>query len=190
MMLYRRLIEWDKRFFLYLNGKHYDWLDPIMLGLSSFLSWILVCALIVVVMIYKAKSNKLLAPFFILLSIGINSLINNGIKIFIGRPRPIHRDAWHDIIHAIEEYETSYSFFSAHSSNSFCLAVFSLMFFKNKLYSYAILIWATVVAYSRIYLGKHYPFDVLCGIGFGIIMGFVGYKIYEYYNKKRSPLPS
>lgn len=189
-MIIYKLLEWDKRLFLYLNSKHYDWLDPIMLGLSSFISWALMCVFITAFMVYKAKNNRLLAAFFMILTIGVNSLINNGIKIFVARPRPIHRDAWQDIIHAIEEYETSYSFFSAHSSSSFCLAVFSLLFFKNKLYSYAILIWATIVSYSRIYLGKHYPFDVLCGIGFGIIMGFLGYKVYAYYNKKKSPLPS
>lgn len=185
-MWLHKLLEWDKRFFLYLNEKHLDWLDPVMLTLSSFVSWILVCVLVVIFMFIKAKGRKIAAPFFMLLSIGINSLINNGIKLLIARPRPIHRDVWSDIIHAIEDYEASYSFFSAHSSNSFCLAMFSLLFFRNKIYSYVILIWATAVAYSRIYVGKHFPFDVVCGIGFGIMMGYLGYRLFEYYNTKKS----
>lgn len=120
-----------------------------------------------------------------LLTIGLNSGINHLIKLIIARPRPLQVEAWQGIIHAIEEYETSYSFFSAHSSNSFSMAVFSLLYFKNKKYSYIITIWAALVAYSRIYVGKHYPVDVLCGIAFGIVMGFLCFKLFERYKETR-----
>lgn len=180
-----RIADWDKEVFLFINSQHVSWLDPVMLALSSFTTWVSVCILIVLYMLYKGGRWKIMAPLFMLLTIGINSGVNHLIKLIIARPRPLQVEAWQGIIHAIEEYETSYSFFSAHSSNSFSMAVFSLLYFRNKTYSYLILIWATLVAYSRIYVGKHYPVDVLCGIAFGIMMGFVCFKLFGRYKESR-----
>lgn len=180
-----RIADWDKELFLYINSHHISWLDPIMLALSSFTSWVSVCFLIIIYMLYRGGKKRVMAPIFMLLTIGINSGINHLVKLFIARPRPLQVEAWQGIIHAIEEYETSYSFFSAHSSNSFSMAIFSLLYFKNKKYSYIILSWATLVAYSRIYVGKHYPADVFCGIAFGIMMGFICFKLFERYRDSR-----
>lgn len=180
-----RIVDWDKEVFLFVNSQHISWLDPVMLALSSFTTWVSVCILIVLYMLYRGGRWKITAPLFMLLTIGINSGVNHLVKLLIARPRPLQVEAWQGIIHAIEEYETSYSFFSAHSSNSFSMAVFSLLYFRNKTYSYLILIWATLVAYSRIYVGKHYPVDVLCGIAFGIMMGFLCFKLFGYYKENR-----
>lgn len=180
-----KIADWDKEIFLFINGQHISWLDPIMLGLSSFVSWICMCVLIIMYMLYKGGRWRFVAPLFMLLTIGLNSGINHLVKLIIARPRPLHVEVWQGIIHAIEEYETSYSFFSAHSSNSFSMAVFSLLFFRNKMYGCFILLWATLVAYSRIYVGKHYPMDVFCGIAFGIMMGFLCFKLFERYKESR-----
>ncbi len=179
------IIDWDKELLLYLNSKHYDWLDPIMLGLSSFTSWTIVCLLIIFFMIYKGGVWRKSAPVFLVFSVGACIVLTNILKLFVARARPIHIEAWSDILHAIEEYESSYSFFSSHSSSSYCMAVFSLLFFRNKIYTCAILSWATAVAYSRIYLAKHYPLDILCGMAFGIMIGILGYKIFERYKASR-----
>lgn len=185
MEILYRIADWDKEVFLFINSQHISWLDPVMLALSSFTSWVSVCILIIIYMLYRGGRWKITAPLFMLLTIGLNSGINHLIKLIIARPRPLQVEAWQGIIHAIEEYETSYSFFSAHSSNSFSMAVFSLLYFKNKKYSYIITIWAALVAYSRIYVGKHYPVDVLCGIAFGIVMGFLCFKLFERYKGTR-----
>ena len=185
MEILYRIADWDKEVFLYINSKNVAWLDPIMLALSSFTSWIIVCALIIGFMIYKGGKWRFSAPVFMLLTIGLNSLFNNLIKLLIARPRPLHVEAWEGIIHAIEANETTFSFFSAHSSNSFSMAVFSLLFFRNKVYSCAIIIWAALVAYSRIYVGKHYPVDVMVGIAFGIMMGFLCYKVFDKYKDRK-----
>lgn len=181
-----RLIEWDKKVFLSLNSMYTPWLDWVMLTVSSLGAWLAILALVIIYMTYKGGEWRKAGLIFLLLALGTNVLLNTLVKELVARPRPIHIEAWSGIIHAIEKYEASYSFFSAHSSNSFCLAVFSLLFFKNKYYTALVLGWAVFVSYSRIYLAKHYPLDVLCGILFGTMMGILGYKIFEYYKTKRN----
>jgi len=86
-------------------------------------------------------------------------------------------------IRILEDCGTHYSFFSAHSSNAFCLAICTALFFKSKYYTIVMLTWATVVAYSRIYVGKHYPLDVICGIAFGILISFAGDYFLKHYRE-------
>ena len=187
-----KIIEWDQELFLFLNGKHVSWLDPVMLILSSYEGWILVCLIMAAFIYIKSKSWKITAVIAFLLSIAMSGLITNLVKYFVARPRPIHNEAWEGTIHAIEKYSTSTSFFSSHSATTFTMAVFFFLFVSrnklNNIYGYLALIWATTVAYSRIYLAKHFPVDVTVGILFGILMGIVGYKIFECYITKKGNL--
>lgn len=187
-----KLIEWDQELFLFLNSKNTAWLDPVMLALSSYIGWIIVFVAMALFIYLKAKSWKKTSAMFFMLSVGMSALLTNIIKLFFERPRPIHNEAWKEIIHAIEKYSTSYSFFSSHSATTFTMAVFFyLVFAKDKVYRYLGwlgIIWATGVAYSRIYVAKHYPIDVMVGILFGITIGIVGYKSFEYYKKKKTIL--
>lgn len=180
-----KLKYWDEELFLFLNSKHADWLDPIMLFLSSYIDWILACLVMCFLIYYKAEVWKKTGVFFFLLSVGISALLTNLIKLVFERSRPIHNELWEGTIHAIEKYSYSFSFFSSHSSTTFTMAVFFMLFFrKKKMYGYIAILWAAVVAYSRIYVAKHYPLDVLVGILFGIIIGIFGYKIFQSYKKK------
>lgn len=181
-----KLIEWDSELFLFLNSMHFSWLDPIMLFLSSYSCWILACLIMLILIYIKQKRFRNISSLFFLLSIGASALFTNIIKIIIARPRPIHNAEWEDAIHAIEEYEKSYSFFSSHSATTFTMAVFFFLFYRsNKLYGFIAILWAAVVAYSRIYLAKHYPLDVFCGIVFGTFIGILGYRLLIYYQKQK-----
>lgn len=181
-----KLLEWDQELFLYLNGKHISWLDPVMLFLSSYANWIIVCIIMLVLIFLNAGARKWIASVFFLGSIGMSGLLTNIIKIIIARPRPIHNEAWNDVIHAIESYENTYSFFSSHSATTFTMSVFFFLFFRLKRwYGILAVMWAAVVAYSRIYLAKHYPIDVFVGALFGTLIAIFGYMLYKYYVKKR-----
>lgn len=184
-----KLLEWDRELFLFLNGKHSDWLDPIMLFLSSYIGWILGFLFMAAFIYFKAEVWKRTGVFFFFLSTGLSGLLTNIIKLFIERPRPIHNELWLNTIHAIEKHSNSFSFFSSHSATTFTMAIFFLLFFrKEKLYGVIAVAWATTVAYSRIYVAKHYPFDVLVGILFGIMIGFLGYKLFQNFKKKKEML--
>lgn len=180
-----KIVEWDKEIFLSLNSINAHWMDPFMLVITSHSAWASAAVLVIAFMIFKRHKTGLWASLFLALSVGMNFLVNHIVKIIVLRPRPIHEEAFQDVIHAITGYESSYSFFSAHSSNSFCLAIFSSLFLRSKYYTFTISVWATVVAYSRIYVGKHYPFDVLCGLLFGILMGVLGYRLFDKFREKK-----
>lgn len=181
--------QWDKDLFVYLNSIHHPWLDPIMAFLSSYVSWAIVCFGVIILMIYKNKNRGVTASLFMLLGLGINSLTNNLIKLVIMRPRPGSEIPLQEIIRQLEDVGSSYSFFSAHSSNSICLALFVALYFRNKYYSIVAFAWAVIVAYSRIYVGKHYPLDIMVGIMFGIFTGYLSYWIYRRYCQKKGLSP-
>jgi undecaprenyl-diphosphatase len=70
-----------------------------------------------------------------------------------------------------------YGFVSSHAANSFALASFTILIIRNKYYSVFIILWASLVSYSRIYLGVHYPGDILGGAILGIVLGFIVYRL-------------
>jgi len=82
-----------------------------------------------------------------------------------------------------------YGFVSSHASNSFNVALISLMFIKNKWFTAGIISWAAIIGYSRVYLGVHYPGDVICGSLLGALIGYSVFKLYELADKKFNVLP-
>lgn len=180
--------EWDKDLFLLLNSKHHPYLDFPMYAISTYLFWVLTCAALIIFMIYRNRQWGKWAALFMLLGVGVNSLVNNVLKVIVMRPRPGNNPLISDFIHQLEDSGTSYSFFSAHSSNSVCLALFTALYFRNKYYSYSVFIWAIAIAYSRIYVGKHYPLDVFVGLAFGVLTGWMSYWSYRRFYDKKSQL--
>jgi len=73
----------------------------------------------------------------------------------------------------------TFGFVSSHATNSFNVALLSLLFIRKRWYTITILIWASVIGYTRIYLGVHYPADVLCGSLLGATIGWLNYRLYN-----------
>lgn len=176
--------KWDTDLFKTLNGLHSEKLDPVMLFLSSPWSWILLFIIVAFFMLKRSRFWGFREILLITIIIAANSIINNIIKLIIKRPRPCQNELFDGTIRALEDCGTHYSFFSAHSSNAFCLAICTALFFRNKYYSLLIIIWAAIVAYSRIYVGKHYPLDVIVGILFGVTMSIAGNYLLKKYREE------
>lgn len=177
--------QWDRDLFLYLNSKNTSWLDPIMYLISTYTLWLLICGAIIVFMVYRDRVWGKRAAVFMLFGIVVNSVTNNIIKLLIMRPRPINQPDLKDILHQLGDPDNHYSFFSAHSSNSICLALFTTLYFRNKYYGIVIFAWAMAVAYSRIYVGMHYPLDIVCGILFGLFTGWFSDWFYQRYRHRK-----
>lgn len=178
--------NWDRELFIYLNSKHSAWLDPIMYFLSDYSFWIATCLLVMTYMVYSNQSTGKMAAIFIFVSIGLNFLINRIVKLFVMRPRPGADPLLHDIAWQLETIGGSSSFFSGHASCSFSLALFTSLYFKKKYFTTAIFLWAVVVSYSRIYVGKHYPLDIIVGAIFGLITGYIAFWLFKKYCVKKN----
>ena len=118
----------------------------------------------------------------IALTITLADQISSGlIKDFIGRFRPTHNPEIESIVHTVNGYKGGlYGFVSSHAANTLGVAVYISLLFRNRYITLFMMLWSLLVAYSRIYLGVHYPGDILGGMVVGVISGFVVYKIYDY----------
>lgn len=165
----------DHELFLALNSNHSPYLDTFMVIISSKILWLAVL-LLVGFIIYRNR-KRIIDVIFYFISVFTAMGITYIVKFFILRPRPIHIEAWEGKIHAIGSYSKEhYSFFSSHASSSFAIAVFAFLILKEKrLYGILAIIWAALVSYSRIYIGKHFPGDVMVGILVGSFVSYLGY---------------
>ena len=166
------LIRIDSKLLLFLNGKHSVFMDKIMWFISGKEEWIPLYAVLLGWIIYKFRWKSIPIVIFIAILITLSDQLS--VRIFkdtINRLRPCHNPDIRPYIHLVNNYcGGRYGFISNHASNSFAFAAFISFLFGNKKFSFFIFIWAVLVSYSRIYLGVHYPGDMLAGAIFGILL--------------------
>lgn len=176
-----KLLNFDREVFLYLNNlgsENWDWF---WLFITNKWASIPLYALLLF-LLYKKTGWKgtLISLVVIALMITSTDQFANVFKHGFERPRPC-QEAF-DRARFIAVRCGRYGFFSAHAASSFALAVFLGNILK-KYYQYALflmLFWALVVSYSRIYVGVHYPGDVLVGMFFGSILGYLFYRLQQF----------
>ena len=109
-------------------------------------------------------------------------------KKTIQRYRPSHNTEISSQVHTVSDYKGGkYGFFSGHAANTSGVAafLFFLLAWVRPAYRYSIFIWPLLVGYSRIYLGVHYPSDILMGYVNGFIWGYLGYLLFKLILKKQ-----
>ena len=170
----------DIQILVYLNSLGSEFWDPIWIILTNKTTYIPLFAFIVYY-IYKRFGLKQTAFIIVFISILIlfTDQFTNFIKDSFQRLRPC-REGYLGL-REIDIYCGKYGFFSAHASNSIAVSLFIIRIMREKItsiFSIILIIWVFVFSYSRIYLGLHYPTDILCGLIFGVISSTLFYHIY------------
>ncbi|WP_209330798.1 phosphatase PAP2 family protein [Lunatimonas salinarum] len=179
------VISWDESLFLWLNAQRTDWLDPVMNTLTGTAIWIPFYLLLVYLLIrqYRMEAVWYLAGIVGLILLA-DQFTSGFMKPYFERLRPCHDPRWQDVIHNYSGCGGQYGFASSHASNTFALATYFWLVFRSNPAKW-MFIWAGVISYTRIYLGVHYPGDVLVGAIVGLFSGFLLYYLVGFVRNLR-----
>ena len=182
-----QLLKYDTDLFLYLNGlgnTSWDWLWRFITEKWSSIPLYAVLLYI----IYKKFQWKgtLVVLVCVALMITATDQLANLFKYGIQRPRPCRVEELKAVMRFVADGCGRYGYFSAHAASSMAAAVFLGLLLQKyfKYLPYLLILWAVLTGYSRIYLGVHYPLDVITGMTFGGIIGWLFYLLQGWGQRK------
>lgn len=180
------LLPFERNLFFSLNGSDSLFLDNLMWTISGRFIWIPLFLFILFIFFYRTHRNEaiLVTLFLILLFVATDQISSSFFKPFFERFRPTHHPDFKNWVDIVNGYRGGrYGFISGHASNSFGLAVFPSLIFRNRWVTITTLLWATINSYTRIYLGVHFISDILAGMIVGTLVALILYVIYTALRK-------
>ncbi len=181
------LIDIDSQIFLFFNGLHLPYFDHFMMAFTGKLIWVPMYASILYILFRRFGWKVALCYTFAipLVIFCTDQLCATIIRPWVERLRPTNLDnPINSLVHIVDGYRGGkYGFPSCHAANSFALAIFLSFLFAKRRFTIFILIWALLNSYTRLYLGVHYPGDLIIGAIVGSSIGYLGYRLAKSISK-------
>ena len=195
------LISLDQQWLLAINGWHAEWADMLMWCVSKSTTWLPLYALLVGLVVYRfgiqwyrssqntptlSKQKALLRLLIIFagfaVAVGLSDFVSSGlIKPWVCRLRPTHEPELSGMVHLVNGYTGGmYGFVSSHAANTMACALLFSLLYKNKYATIGLMLWVALNCYSRMYLGVHYPGDIIGGLLVGALFAVLVYALLRY----------
>lgn len=180
-----KILSIDTELFIFLNSLGSAKFDGFWLIITKQTSWIPLFLFLFYLILKKLGIKQTLyLMVFVSILVFVSDQTANLFKNGFQRLRPCSNPEINTFIRVVKSSET-FSFFSGHATNSIGVATFLYLIFKKDYnYFWLLFLWPLIFAYSRIYLGLHYPIDIICGYLCGAILGFLMFKLYRILQKK------
>ena len=199
-----QLLHIDTEILLAINGWHAPWADTLMWIISAKATWIPLYVLLIGLLVWRyrkpAKTDVkwlqrvpacVVMIVVIGLAVGAADFIASGIlKDLVARPRPTRVPELEGVLHLVNGYRSGrYGFVSSHAANTMAVALLFSLIWRNKIATYGLMLWVAANCYSRMYLGVHYPTDILGGLMVGALVAvgvyamLVRYRVVEKSNQ-------
>jgi len=178
----------DKHWLLWLNGHNSPFFDWLMYAASGRFEWIPLYLIILALIVRRFSWKSVWIILAAVIMITLSDQIANILKAEVRRPRPCKDPEIGYLVHLVNQYcSGAYGFVSGHATNSWAFATLISLIFRNKWLTAGMICWATLVSYSRIYLGAHYPGDVMSGAMIGIMLAWIVYAVLNHFVKGINP---
>ena len=187
-----RLIHIDTQILLAINGWHAPWADTLMWIISAKETWIPLYLLLIGLLVWRYRKpsptsvkwlQKVPACVVMIvvigLAVGAADFIASGIlKDLVARPRPTRVPELEGVLHLVNGYKSGrYGFVSSHAANTMAVALLFSLIWRNKIATCGLMLWVAANCYSRMYLGVHYPMDIIGGLVVGCLVGWLMYEL-------------
>ena len=163
----------DVDILLWINGHGNAWLDELMWIISRSRTWIWLYVLLAGLIVYRFRNWKTILLILVgfCIAVGLSDFITSGlIKPIVCRLRPTHEPAI-DPIRLVHDYVGGrYGFCSSHAANTMACALLFSLLYRNKIATASLMTWVALNCYSRMYLGLHYPSDIMAGLLVGALL--------------------
>ena len=185
-----QLLHIDTEILLAINGWHAPWADTLMWIVSAKTTWIPLYLLLIGLLVWRYRQPAptpikwlqkvpacVVMIVVIALAVGAADFIASGIlKDWVARPRPSRVPELEGVLHLVNGYKSGqYGFVSSHAANTMAVALLFSLIWRNKIATVGLMLWVAANCYSRMYLGVHYPTDILGGLIVGSLVAVGGY---------------
>lgn len=187
--MFESLKKLDGELLLFINRHNNSFFDSFFYLTSNRWVWIPLYAFLLLLLFKTYKKRTWISLILAALLVVLSDQLSSGlIKNLVMRVRPCHHLFIGPQLHLVNgECGGLYGFVSSHATNSFAIAVFTGLLLRNRYPNImiALILWACIVSYSRIYLGVHYPSDVLVGSIIGIGLGIANHKLFKWIHIRK-----